>query len=94
MNEFHMTSMAWWGGTHWLMMLLGSGLVVWPFWRIFAKAGFSGWFSLLMLVPMINLIALYVLAFADWPNLGRADGVRSTAWTRTASTPQHDAQAS
>ena len=27
----------------------------------------SGWLGLLMIVPMVNLIALYVLAFSDWP---------------------------
>lgn len=73
MNGYGMTGMMWWGGYHWLMMLLIAALIVWPFWRIFAKAGFSGWLSLLMLVPMINLITLYVLAFSDWPTIRRAD---------------------
>ncbi|MBZ0225376.1 MAG: hypothetical protein WBG44_09095 [Comamonas sp.] len=62
-----------WFGLHWLTMLLGAVVIVLPFWRIFAKAGFSGWLSLLMLIPMVNLIALYVLAFSDWPILRRAD---------------------
>jgi len=34
--------------------------------RIFSRSGFSGWLSLLMPVPMINLIVLYVVAFAPW----------------------------
>jgi len=67
------SDMAWWFGAHWLTMLLGAVVIVLPFWKIFAKAGLSGWFSLLMLVPMINLIVLYVLAFVDWPALRRAD---------------------
>ena len=29
----------------------------------------TGWLSFLMLLPFINLIALYVLAFSDWPAL-------------------------
>ncbi|MBC9786219.1 hypothetical protein H1S01_17285 [Heliobacterium chlorum] len=39
------------------------------FWKIFSKAGFSPWMSLLMLVPVINFIAFLYLAFADWPAL-------------------------
>ena len=38
-------------------------------WQLFSKAGYSGWFSFLMVLPLINLIALYVLAFSDWPAL-------------------------
>jgi hypothetical protein len=37
-----------------------------PYWKIFSKAGFSGWLSLLMLVPLVNLIVLYVVAFSPW----------------------------
>ncbi|HEX5234441.1 MAG TPA: hypothetical protein VFW25_03820 [Silvibacterium sp.] len=37
-----------------------------PYWMIWKKAGFSPWFSLLMFVPMLNLIMLYVLAFSEW----------------------------
>jgi uncharacterized membrane protein YhaH (DUF805 family) len=37
------------------------------YWRIFSKAGYSGALSLLMFVPIANLIMLCVLAFAEWP---------------------------
>ena len=30
-----------------------------------------------MIVPMVNLIALYVLAFSDWPGTRRADRLDS-----------------
>ena len=40
-----------------------------PYWRIFKKAGFPGALSLLMLLPIVNVIMLYYLAFADWPSL-------------------------
>ena len=49
-------------------------IVVFPFWHIFKKAGFSPWLSLLMLIPLVNLIMLYVLAFARWPALPRTVG--------------------
>jgi hypothetical protein len=37
------------------------------FWQIFSKAGYSGAWALLMLIPLANLIALCVLAFGRWP---------------------------
>ena len=37
-----------------------------PFWFICKKAGFSPWLSLLDIIPLGNLVLLYVLAFAEW----------------------------
>jgi hypothetical protein len=37
-----------------------------PYWMIWKKAGFSPWLSILMIVPLVNFIMLYVLAFIDW----------------------------
>lgn len=31
------------------------------------KAGYSGWLSLLMIIPVVNLLVIYIFAFADWP---------------------------
>lgn len=31
------------------------------------KAGFSGWWSLLILVPTLNLVLLWFFAFSKWP---------------------------
>ena|SRR5579859_5337006 len=42
-------------------------IIIW--WRIFSKAGYSGAMSLLMFVPIANLIILCVLAFGEWPIL-------------------------
>ena len=50
------------------LFILGIGiLIVWPFWKIFSKAGFSGWLSLLMVIPILSFIMLLYLAFAEWP---------------------------
>jgi len=43
-------------------------ILIIPFWQLFSKAGYSGWWSLLMIVPLVNLITLYVLAFSSWPS--------------------------
>jgi predicted signal transduction protein with EAL and GGDEF domain len=42
-------------------------VTVLPFWMIFKKAGFSPWLALTQLVPLVNLAALFYLAFAEWP---------------------------
>jgi ATP-dependent Zn protease len=42
-------------------------LAVPPFWVIFKKAGLKPVFSLLILVPLVNIGVLYALAFTKWP---------------------------
>ena len=39
-----------------------------PIARILRRIGFSGWWSILAIIPMVNVIALWVLAFTDWPD--------------------------
>ena len=51
-----------------LMYGLFAVLVVVPFWKIFEKAGFPPALSLIMLVPFANIVALYFVAFANWPD--------------------------
>jgi len=58
---------------HWLWMLVFALVVVVPVWRICVRAGFSGWWSVLVLFPLLNLALLYFLAFADWPALKRKE---------------------
>jgi hypothetical protein len=42
-------------------------LVVFPFWVILSRLGFAGALSLLMLVPALNIVLLFYLAFSRWP---------------------------
>lgn len=51
-----------------LMVLAVVGFVfILPFWKIFSKAGFSGWLSLTQIIPILNFVVLFYLAFAEWP---------------------------
>lgn len=50
------------------------GLGIFPFWKIFSKAGFSPWLSLTILVPLLNIGVLYYLAFAEWPIHRKTNG--------------------
>ena len=45
-------------------------VVIVPFWAIFRKAGFPGALAILMVVPLVNFVLLYVLAFSSWKSRG------------------------
>lgn len=49
-----------------IIFLVIMAVLVIPYWFIWKKAGFSPWLSLLMFIPMVNLVMLYVLAFTQW----------------------------
>lgn len=52
-----------------ILTLLFLAFIIIPFWFIFSKAGYSRWLSFLMVVPIVNIILLYFLAFSNWPSL-------------------------
>ncbi len=56
-----------------LMVLVMAALIVVPFAFIFGKAGYSKWLGLLMVVPLVNIVMLYFLAFSTWPGARRSD---------------------
>ena len=55
-----------------LVIAITAAVIILPFWKIFSKAGYSGALSLLMLIPLVNLIMVFFLAFAEWPALKNA----------------------
>jgi hypothetical protein len=50
------------------LYLVFAVVFVLPFWQIFRKAGFHPALSLIMLIPVANLVALYFFAFSQWPS--------------------------
>jgi hypothetical protein len=52
---------------HWLIVALIFCAV--PFWRIVKRSGMNPALSLLWLVPVANIIFLWVFAFVEWPAL-------------------------
>jgi hypothetical protein len=56
---------------HWIILFLVAYIVVAPCWRIAKKAGFAGSWSLLMLVPLLNLVVIWVFALSRWPAQNR-----------------------
>lgn len=53
---------------HILVVLMYLAVFVIPCWKILSKAGYSGAWSLLALVPIVNVIMLWVFAFTTWPS--------------------------
>jgi hypothetical protein len=69
------------GGYEWIVILavmpiaiLLNVLIVLPFWKICTKAGFPGALSLLMIVPIANIVLPFYIAFAEWPTLRNSQG--------------------
>ena len=52
-------------GSSWLLIAV---IAVIPFWRICTRVGFSPWLSLLVVLPLVNLVFVYYLAFSEWPS--------------------------
>jgi hypothetical protein len=42
-------------------------IVIYPVGRILGRLGSSPFWSVLAVIPLINLAALWLLAFRDWP---------------------------
>jgi uncharacterized membrane protein YhaH (DUF805 family) len=55
-------------GVYFIVLLAIVAFTIWLYWRIFAKAGYSGALSLLNLVPGVGpLVCVVILAFGRWP---------------------------
>lgn len=53
------------------LILIWYFLIVLPFTKIYKKAGYSPWMAVLMIIPLLNVLMLYFLAFSNWPSLNR-----------------------
>lgn len=57
-----------------ILVMLGIYLLpIWIFSKILKKAGFSGWLSLVGLIPGLNVIGLWMFALIGWPIDGSKD---------------------
>lgn len=67
------TDMHLYGAGHWIAFFLFIAVVIYPIGRILRRMGFSPLWSILAFIPLLNLIALWVVAFADWPRRSNLD---------------------
>ena len=56
---------------HWLVVMAVLALFLVPFAKILQRAGRSGWWVILWLVPLVNIAGLWLFAFGRWPALDR-----------------------
>lgn len=63
---------------HGLLYLIFAAIAVIPFWKICERVGHSPWLSLLVLIPLVNIIFIYYLAFGEWPRGGSTAGPAPT----------------
>jgi predicted ABC-type exoprotein transport system permease subunit len=52
-----------------VVLIIFLAIFLTPLVMIITKAGYSGWWVLLWFVPIVNIVMLWVFAFADWPGL-------------------------
>jgi hypothetical protein len=57
-----------------LIYLVVIVLAIVGWYKILAKAGYSGWLALLALIPVVNFILFLVFAFSDWPHQRQSGG--------------------
>jgi len=51
-----------------VMAIVATGLIVaWPAGRICRRIGFSPWLGLIAVIPILNVILLWFVAFSEWP---------------------------
>ncbi len=43
--------------------------ILWAGGKILVKAGFDPRWVVLLLIPVINILMIWVFAFSDWPNV-------------------------
>ncbi|HWE92224.1 MAG TPA: hypothetical protein VG317_22355 [Pseudonocardiaceae bacterium] len=68
------------GGTLAVILIIGAVVFVAlliAYITIIRKAGYSGWWVLLMFVPLVNVIMLFVFAFSEWPVVREARQFRA-----------------
>ena len=83
-HEFYYRLHAFW--------FIGTIIAILPIWRICDRVGLSPWLSLLLFIPLANIISVYYLAFAEWPSQrgstgGMPPGHGSSAGTGPGPTP-------
>jgi hypothetical protein len=61
------TGMTGFGVGHWAIFTVMVAAILYPIGRILGRMGLLPFWSVFALVPFINVIALWILAFTDWP---------------------------
>ena len=52
---------------HWLIVIIWIVAFGFPIARVLQRVGVSRWFVILAFIPIVNIVALWVFAYASWP---------------------------
>ena len=55
------------GGFGFIWMIIYIAVMVIPIAKILGRIGFNQWWAAFAIIPLVNLIFLWILAFIDWP---------------------------
>lgn len=64
---FYGVMAAHWSAIHWILFALGVAVIVYPVGRLLRRLGLSPYWSVIALIPMVNVVGLWVLAMSEWP---------------------------
>jgi hypothetical protein len=51
----------------WLLFVVLFIFQIYCYWRVAQKSGYPGAYSLLALIPLVNVVILLVWVFSEWP---------------------------
>jgi hypothetical protein len=54
-----------------LIIIVSVALICPPVGNVLQRAGYSKWWALVAIVSPLNIIALWIFAYADWPSAQR-----------------------
>ena len=57
------------GISYLFVLLVVAAIYLVPVAKIFSRAGWNPWTALLMMVPLVNIVMLWVFAYGRWPAL-------------------------
>lgn len=52
---------------HWMILLIFAAVLIIPTAKILKRVGLSPWLSILAIIPFLNWVFLWILAFIPWP---------------------------
>lgn len=54
---------------HWFIVLAFFIAPMFPIAEVLRRAGYSRWWALVYILPLLNLIGLFVFAYSRWPKM-------------------------
>ncbi len=73
--------------TRWVIFIAICFVILSPVIKILRRTGYSEWWSLLLFVPVVNILALWWFAYARWPGGGGGGAARPTISISPRPTP-------